>query len=159
MLRKEDGRAGMAALDFLEEEGLGRIHKVHEGIGPGRDDANGLGEGLIVRRRDPSLALHVIEEALEKASPSRASIAGELAGDADMALPGTLGPRVHPVRAQDASYHLFESPASGDLAKVAGHGLPVIGEDIKVIPELGQAFEDPHELADGTVDMMEGAYG
>src|SRR5882672_846961 len=42
MLREKGGRSGMPALDFLEEQWLGRIEKIHESIGPGRDDANVL---------------------------------------------------------------------------------------------------------------------
>jgi hypothetical protein len=96
----------------------------------------------------------VIEEALEETPLLPASIAGELASHADLALPGIPGRG-----AQDASYHLVEGPAAGELDKGAGQGLPVIGEDVEIVLELGQAPEDPYELADGVVDMMEGASG
>ncbi len=133
MLGETGRRPGMTALDLLEGEGFGRIQKIDEGIGPGRDDANGLA-GCPPRRVNAARPLDVIEEALEDAPRVRLSIAGELPGHPEVSAWPVVDPTA--LRAQDVPCHLLERLAARDLEKGTGVCLPVIGEDIEIVLEL-----------------------
>src|SRR6266436_5882739 len=156
MLREAGRRPGMTALDLLEGEGFRRIQKIDEGIGTGRDDADGLA-GCVGRRIDVARPLDMIEEALKDAPRVRLSVAGELPGHAHVSPSPVVGPAA--LRAQDVPCHLLERLASRYLGKRTGHCLPMIGEDIEIVLELRQTLDDPCELADGIVDMPQGAHG
>src|SRR5262245_32130958 len=155
MLREQQGGAGIAAVDLLEGQGLGRVEEVDESVGPCRDDAHGLltvrGEHARARRLD------MVKESLEDAPRLRVAIAGELTGDA---WPGPRPLGAHVPRqplAKDAAHHLLERLAPRDLREGARRRLTVIGQDVEIITALGQPLRDAQELADGVVDVMQGA--
>src|SRR6266581_575257 len=77
-----------------------------------------------------------------------------------MAPAARRAPVDHPgTAAQYGSRHVLERRASGNLGEGAGECLSVIGQDVEVIAELGQALDYLRELADRVVDVMESSHG
>src|SRR5207245_11742164 len=85
--------ADIGRLDRLDGQGLRRVEEVDEGIGPGRDDADGLRGRSVFARPGRPVQLRVVEEALEKPAAVGSPVPREVTREAKGLLRAWRRPR------------------------------------------------------------------